>query len=101
MKPATSLDRWRETAGTRRCTSSKPTSAIRHTAPTVRTPLTMVCSKVKFSPLVNPTVRHSSRNVRPHANLGARTLSSAVGEEPVAGENEERDEHYGPEYRGE
>src|SRR5918997_6526235 len=109
MKPATSLERWRETAGTRRCTSSNPTSASRQTPPTVRMPLNMVCSTSEISPL-GYGQQHSSPYSGRRANARGRQrsafslrllvlvngriafrrarLSSALGEEPVADEDE-------------
>src|SRR5215203_613577 len=100
MKPATSLCCWRVAAGTKRCTSSNPNSARRHTPPTVRTPLITVCSNLEI-PLANQIDLHSSCYSGRRANPGTYGLSSSVGEKPVAGENEDCDEHHGPEYRGE
>src|ERR687897_1218621 len=59
MKPATSLCRWREVAGTRRCTTSRPASARRQVPPTTSTPKTMVSSREDL-PFVDLTHQYSS-----------------------------------------
>src|ERR671910_2548332 len=59
MKPATSLCRWREVAGTRRCTTSSPASATRQVPPTTSTPKTMVSSREDL-PFVDLTPQYSS-----------------------------------------
>src|SRR5919107_3471016 len=78
MKPATSLCCRRESAGTRRCTSSKPASARRQTPPTTKTPYTTVGSKVR-TPLLDPTGRYSSRYYR-HCTNFSEVLEANLSE---------------------